>query len=127
MSNDTPSHRPHPIHRYRLYVSQGHVLARNAKGKTIDLGQVIEHDGLVAYRLDVGDLAGADFATTEKLLNDVAAKLAFAYLDDLFTALADCTTQIGLDPDQDPYLDIELEDITLHEGSNISEPTPHIF
>jgi hypothetical protein len=127
MPNDTTANPPHPVHHYRLYVSQGHVLARNTKSKTIDLGTVTEHDGLVGYRLDVGDLAGANFATTEKMLNDVAAKLAFAYLDDLFTALADCTPQIALDLDKDPYLDITLEDITPREGSSLNEPTPHIF
>ena len=63
----------------------------------------------------------------KRWLNDVAAKLAFAYLDDLFTALADCTPQIALDLDKDPYLDITLEDITPREGSSLNEPTPHIF
>lgn len=116
--------RPALVHHYTLYISHGHVLARNSKGKLIDLGAVRDEAGRLSYRLDVGGVIGNHFETTEKLLQDVAAKLAFAYLDDQFTSLPDCVETLGIDAELDPYLEITLEDVTPHQAG---ADAPHIF
>ncbi|MDX3907780.1 MAG: hypothetical protein QHC78_19000 [Pigmentiphaga sp.] len=75
-----------PHCQYQLCVSGYGVYARDPAGKVVRIGSIASDDGELAYHLDVDGLRAAGFLTTEKLLQDVAAKLAYASLHRFFTA-----------------------------------------
>ncbi len=84
-----------PHHAYRLYVAGSGLYARDRAGKAVCLGAVSEGDGVLGYRLKMEDLQGEGFLTSEKLLQDVAAKLAYASLHRFFGTAPAAPVQEG--------------------------------
>ncbi|OVZ63706.1 hypothetical protein CDO44_03340 [Pigmentiphaga sp. NML080357] len=73
-----------PHSHYQLYVSGHGVYAEDRTGKVAEIGVIEAKDGELAYHLEMDGLWGAGFLTAEKLLQDVAAKLAYASLHRFF-------------------------------------------
>lgn len=83
------------VQRYTLYLKDDRILARNAKGKLIDLGEATrDTQGNYAYQLDTDEIAGQGFNGASSLLEDVGSKMTFLYLDELFTSLPDRLDQV---------------------------------
>jgi len=91
----TPHDGSAPNHAYRLYTAGYGLYARDGAGKAVRLGAVSERDGVLGYRLEVDDLQAEGFLTSEKLLQDVAAKLAYASLHRFFGTAAATPIQEG--------------------------------
>jgi hypothetical protein len=95
------------IHHSTIYViGSQRVLARRADGTIVELGVIDEHDGLLDYRLHVEGIFGLGQQTSEKLLQDVAAKLADVDLDALYDALPRYAGQGDVDLELDPHLEV---------------------
>jgi len=73
-----------PHSHYRLYVSGHGIYAEDRAGKVVKIGAIESKDGELTYHLEMDGLWGAGFLTAEKLLQDVAAKLAYASLHRFF-------------------------------------------
>ena len=96
-----------PHHAYRLYAAGDGLYARDGAGKAVRLGAVSERDGVLGYRLEADDLRAEGFLTSEKLLQDVAAKLAYASLHRFFGAAPAVPSQEGQPAAQCLLLDNE--------------------
>ncbi|QEI06084.1 hypothetical protein FXN63_09740 [Pigmentiphaga aceris] len=94
-------------HHSTIYVSgDGRVLARKIDGTLVELGVMKpDADGL-AYQLHVEGLYGLGLPTAERLLQDVAAKLADVDLDALYDALPRYTGHAAVDLELDPHLEV---------------------
>jgi hypothetical protein len=94
-------------HHSTIYLSgDGHVLARKLDGTLVELGVIEPQPDALAYRLHVEGLFGRDLRTAEKLLQDVAAKLADVDLDILYDALPRYAGPGQVDLALDPHLEV---------------------
>ena len=94
-------------HHSTIYLSgDGHILARKLDGTLVELGVIDPHPDALAYRLHVDGLFGTGLQTAEKLLQDVAAKLADVDLDVLYDALPRYAGSGQVDLELDPHLEV---------------------
>lgn len=112
---------------FTLYLLEQHVLARNSRGKVIDLGTAERANGKYHYRLDGDGLIGEGLATPQALLGDIAGQLDFPFLDGQFTSLPDLG-EAGHAPDlaHAERLDIVLDEMGRGDGGGRGD-TPDIF
>jgi len=96
-----------PHHAYQLYMAGAELYARDRAGKIARIGSVSERDGVLGYRLEIGGDCAEGFLTSEKLLQDVAAKLAYASLHRFFGAAPAVPSQEGQPAAQCLLLDNE--------------------
>ncbi len=82
------------IRNYEIYESDSHLFAKNADGDIAKLGDIAQANGKLGYTLRIDGLWGEGFLTTEKLLQDVAAKLAYTSLDKEFTTLTGALDEV---------------------------------
>lgn len=83
---------------FRLFASGTRVLAQNAAGKVIDIGEMAcLADGACQIKLDVDAIDSGPQANAETALRAIVPMLTFDYLDGLFTSEADAKFQGMLD------------------------------
>lgn len=86
-SNSTPPQLDRP---FRLIATDARVLAQNAAGKLIDIGEIARGaDGACTIRLDVDGIETGPQSDAQAALEALVPMLTFDYLDGLFTAEAD--------------------------------------
>lgn len=73
-----------PLNHYQLYIAGHGLYARDSGGKAVQIGAIESEGGELAYQLSIAALGAPGFLTAEKLLQDVAAKLAYASLHQYF-------------------------------------------
>jgi len=94
-------------HHSTIFVSGDlHVLARGVDGTLVELGTIARKANCLDYRLHVGEIFGLGFPTAEKLLQDVAAKLANIDLDALYASLPRYAGPGTVDLELDPHLEV---------------------
>lgn len=73
-----------PHRTYQLYRAGVGLYAQDRAGKAVRIGSLSEQGGVLGYRLEIDGDRAEGFLTSEKLLQDVAAKLAYAPLHRFF-------------------------------------------
>ncbi len=77
---DDPGRGSTQPRRFRLCISGYHIYVEDDAGKLARIGAISLARGELAYRLLWDDIEATGFLTAEKLLQDVAAKLAYGSL-----------------------------------------------
>lgn len=95
-SNAAPPQFDRP---FRLFAAGSRVLAQNAAGKLIDLGEIVcLVDGGCQIKLDVDGIDSGPQAVADAALRALVPMLTFDYLDGLFTSEADAKFHGLLEP-----------------------------
>jgi hypothetical protein len=94
-------------HHSTIFVSgDKRVLARSLDGTLAELGIIETEKNGLDYRLHIEGVFGRGFPTAEKLLQDVAAKLANIDLDALYASLPRYSGDGVVDLELDPHLEV---------------------
>jgi hypothetical protein len=98
MATESPS-APLQLDRpFRLFATGSRVLAQNAAGKVIDIGEIAPlQDGACQIKLDVDEIDSGPQADARAALDALVPMLTFDYLDGLFTSEGDAKFEGLLD------------------------------
>lgn len=96
-----------PLQRYEVYVSGAHIFAKDGANRSVDIGVIDDDGATLCYRLTLDGLWGDGFLTTEKLLQDVAAKLAYSPVEALFAHLPAPSAELPAQASQSLSVPIE--------------------
>lgn len=99
---------------FRLFAADDRVLAQNAAGKVIDIGEISCHpDGACRIALDVDALDSGPQRDARAALEALVPLLTYDYLDGLFTSEADAKFEGLLDTL--PHLEFTLAETVPRE------------
>jgi hypothetical protein len=97
-----------PSREFGISVASGRIYVQNAAGKVIEVGDMVEQQGIYSYRLDAGAIQGQQFGNLDSALRHLASQLTYLYLDQLFKQLPDSAAEAGAHSISRPALRIEL-------------------
>lgn len=103
---------PGQRHDFAIYTSSGRIYIQNTAGKMIDIGDLIEEQGVYGYRLDAGSIEGQGCADLGAALRHMAGQLTFLYLNALFQRLPDSAAEASVHSVSLPAVHITLADGT---------------
>jgi hypothetical protein len=98
MASDSATSLPQFDRPFRLFAAGSRVLAQNAAGKLIDIGEIAcLLDGACQIKLDVDAIDSGPQADAAEALRALVPMLTFDYLDGLFTSEGDASFDGALD------------------------------
>ena len=100
---------------FTLYAAGGRIYARNVEAKLVDLGALTEDDAGYRYRLDGNGLTASGLSSPQAVLEHLAPRLRFLFLDGQFTAVADAGENEVPELRGAPRLDILLDELAPGE------------
>lgn len=124
MPTDSSTSLPQFDRPFRMFAAGSRVLAQNAAGKLIDIGEIARlPDGASRITLDTDAVDSGPQSDAQAALRALVPLLTFDYLDGLFTSEADAKFDGLLDPL--PHVEFTLPETVPREL--VDRKPPEIF